>query len=122
MTDPRHLLGHAAEAAVEGWLDSCGWRILGRRVRSDAGGEVDLVALDPRRVLVAVEVRARRSSRAGDAAATVDQRRTRRLGATLVAIARTAPAHSGLRIDLVTAEPAPGGGWLLRRIAGIDAR
>ena len=125
MSDPRHVLGHAAEEAVAGWLSRAGWTILGRRMRAGAGGEVDLIALDPARTLVAVEVRARRSERAGAAAATVDQRRIARLEATLVAYASSVrPQHQGLRVDLVTAEPsaAPGHGWWLRRIPGIGGR
>ena len=125
MSDPRHLLGRDAEEAVAGWLTRAGWAVLDRRVRTGAGGEVDLIALDPAATLVAVEVRARRTDRTGAAATTVDHRRTRRLEATLVAYASSgATRHRGLRVDLVTAEPsaAPGNGWRLRRIPGIGAR
>ena len=124
MADPRHRLGRAAEDAVAGWLVSAGWQIIGRNLRSSDGGEVDLVCVDPRGVMVAIEVRARTSRRAGEAAATVDARKVRRLRRTLVthATATTIP-HAGLRVDLVTAEPhadAPGR-WRLRRIPAIDA-
>jgi putative endonuclease len=120
MPDPRHALGSAAESAAGRWLEACGWRIIGRRVRSAGGGEVDLVAVDPRDVLVAVEVRARRSARAGAAAATVDARRVGRLRRTLVATAMASGArHAGLRVDLVTATPAVAGGWRLQRLPGI---
>lgn len=125
MGDPRHLLGHRAESAVAGWLADAGWRILARRVRAGRGGEVDLVALDPDRTLVAVEVRARRTGRTGVAAATLDPRRIRRLESTLVAYAAMgATHHRGLRVDLVTVEPAgrPGSSWKLRRIPGIGER
>lgn len=122
MSDPRHALGHAAEDAVAGWLTGEGWTVLDRRVRAGGGGEVDLIALDPARTLVAVEVRARRSIRTGAAATTVDRRRIRRLESTLVAYARSsAVRHRGLRVDLVTAEPAavPARGWQLRRIPAV---
>ena len=122
MPDPRHDLGLAAEAAVAGWLEGYGWRILGRRVRSVAGGEVDLVALDPSAVLVAIEVRARRSARAGLGTEAIDARRVARTGRTLAAFASaSATAHRGLRVDLVTASPEPGsaGRWRLRRIPSI---
>jgi putative endonuclease len=123
MTDPRHRLGRAAEEAVAGWLASAGWQVRGRNVRSVGGGEVDLVCIDPHDVMVAVEVRARTSHRAGEAAVSVDTRRVRRLQRTLVAHAAATPVpHAGLRVDLVTAEPqadAPGH-WRLRRMAGID--
>lgn len=125
MSDPRHALGRDAEAAVAGWLTRAGWAILERRIRAGAGGEVDLIALDPGRVLVAVEVRARRSGRAGAAATTVDRRRVRRLEATLAAYASSGTTgHRGLRVDLVTVEPSigSGGGWHLTRIPGIGER
>ena len=125
MSDPRHTLGRAAEEVVAGWLVAAGWEVLDRRVRAGRGGEVDLIALDRRRVLVAVEVRARRSDRTGAAATTVDHRRVRRLEATLVAYcaSRVVP-HRGLRVDLVTVEPAAGapGCWLVQRIPGIGGR
>lgn len=104
------------------WLIGAGWRIVGRRLRSTHGGEVDLVAVDPGRVLVAVEVRARASPRAGSALESVDARRVQRLRRTLVAHASSAgTAHSGLRVDLVGVEPDPSrpGLWRLRRVAGI---
>ncbi len=60
--------------------------------------------------------------RNGAAAASVDQRRIGRLGRSLASIAASCgEAHEGLRIDLVTAEPAADqpGRWRLRRIPGI---
>jgi putative endonuclease len=122
MTDPRHALGRAAEEAVGDWLTGRGWRVIARRRRSPVGGEVDLVALDPAGVLVAIEVRARRTARAGSAAMSVDPRRLGRLRRTLASVAReTGGHHTGLRVDLVTAEPAADrpGLWRLARIPGI---
>lgn len=110
---------------MAGWLTRSGWSILDRRARAGAGGEVDLLALDTAGTLVAVEVRARRTERTGAAATTVDQRRIRRLEATLVAYAAAAATrHRGLRVDLVTVEPAAGPerGWRLTRIAGVGGR
>lgn len=123
MADPRHALGRAAEAAVERWLTGAGWRMLARRCRPPGGGgELDLVALDPKDVLVAIEVRARRSPRTGGAAASVDWRRVARLRRSLAAIgAASGRTHRGLRVDLVTAEPLgyDRSGWRLVRIPGI---
>jgi putative endonuclease len=121
MGDPRHTLGFAAEEAVAAWLTAAGWRVLRRRARSTGGGEVDLVALDPSRTLVAVEVRARRTARTGSAAMSVDGRRVTRLGRTLAAIGATCgEPHRGLRIDLVSVEPAAEPGrWRLTRMPGI---
>jgi putative endonuclease len=121
MGDARHDLGLAAEAAVAAWLTDAGWRVVQRRARSPSGGEVDLVALDPNRSLVAIEVRARHSRRAGEAATTVNARRVARLGRTLVAIAaRDRLPHLALRVDLVTVEPAGHPGhWRFVRLPGI---
>lgn len=124
MGDARHDLGIAAEAAVAAWLEGSGWVVLGRRVRSAGGGEVDLVALDPDRCLVAIEVRARRTARTGTGSEPIDPRRTARTGRTLVAFAaRNAIDHRALRIDLVSVMPQPGGAatWRLRRIPDIGA-
>ncbi len=123
MGDPRHDLGRRAEAAVAAWLEGSGWHILARRQRSSVGGEVDLIALDPDVILVAVEVRARHSARTGSAAFSVDARRLVRMKRTLAAFAAGyGGRHAGLRIDLVTLEPEPGSGsgrWRLRRLPGI---
>ncbi len=110
MGDPRHTLGIAAERAVATWLESSGWRVLGRRVRAPGGGEVDIVAVDPKGVLVGVEVRARRTSRTGIGTETITAERVRRTARTVVAFAAERRVrHRGLRIDLVTVSPEPGG-------------
>ena len=104
------------------WLTGRGWQVVGRRLRSSAGGEVDLVARDPTGVLVAIEVRARRSARAGAAATSVDARRLGRLRRTLAAVAADdQQRHTGLRVDLVTVEPVTGQPrrWRLRQLPGI---
>lgn len=122
MGDPRHALGLAAEDAAAVWLGRCGWRMIARRRRSAEGGEVDLIALDPEGVLVGIEVRARRTSRTGAAAFSVDHRRVARLRRTLASVAASSSAsHAGLRVDLVTAEPAVGqsGRWRLTRFPGV---
>ncbi len=122
MSDPRHALGLAAEDLVVDWLTARGWHVVGRRQRSLAGGEVDVVARDPAGVLVAIEVRARRSARAGDAATSVDARRVGRLRRTLAAVAAAGEErYAGLRVDLVTVEPAAGQPrqWRLRQLPGI---
>lgn len=124
MTDPRHALGLRLEAAAAGWLESAGWHILARRARAAGGGEVDIVAIDRDGVLVAVEVRARRTARTGAAATTVDRRRIVRLRRTLASLGTGTPVpYRGMRIDLVAAEPIPGPAdrWRLQRIPGIEA-
>lgn len=120
MADPRHQLGGQAEEAVAAWLSGRGWRILARRWRW-SGGELDLVCLDAGGVLVGVEVKVRRTDRAGSGAESVDRRRLARLRTTLARYARTSGlAADGLRIDLVSLRPAAGGRWLLERLPAVD--
>lgn len=124
MTDPRHALGLQAEGAVAAWLASAGWTVLRRRARAPGGAEIDIVAIDREGVLVALEVRARRSARTGAPGTTVDRRRITRMRSTLASIGRsTGVPYRGMRVDLVAAEPSPGsaGRWRLERIPGIDA-
>ena len=122
MGDPRHQRGLAAEQAVADWLTEHRWQVLARRYRS-AEGEIDLVALDPDGWLVGVEVRLRATRRAGGAAASVSERHLRRVGASLATFARGIQLdHAGLRIDLVTVEPAKDAEtWHLTRIPEVDA-
>jgi putative endonuclease len=120
--DPRHDLGRRAEEAVARWLVASGWTLLDRRWRCSAG-ELDLVLRDPAGAVVGVEVKLRRTGRAGSGAESVDRRRVRRLRAALTAYVsvpqrRWAP---DLRLDLVVVTPAPDGRWRLRRVPAIDA-
>jgi putative endonuclease len=77
MSFVRRALGQAAESQAERYLRRKGYRILGRNVRSPLG-ELDLVARSGR-VLVFVEVKARRTSALGGAAFAVDGRKQARL-------------------------------------------
>jgi putative endonuclease len=120
--DQRHLLGLRAEEATAAWLTMRGWTILGRRWRCPEG-EIDLVAIDPEGVLVAVEVKMRSTGRSGDPLESVDRRRLRRLRAALGHFGRTpqCDAHTGMRIDLVAVVPAAEGQWRLAHHPAIEA-
>jgi putative endonuclease len=86
-------------------------------------GELDLVCRDAAGTLVGVEVKSRRTARAGGPADGVDRRRVARLRSALVAfqVQRLEPAPA-LRIDLVIAIPLAGeSGWRLVRVPTIDA-
>ena len=123
MPDPRHVLGLRGEEATARFLAARGWRLLARRWRC-ASGELDLVLRDPGGVLVGVEVKVRRTGRAGGAAESVHPRRVARLRSALVDYARASSAGrdtAGMRVDLVTLAPAGEGRWRLRRLPGIDA-
>ena len=69
--------GHAAETLAATYLQGHGLGILARNVRF-RGGEVDLIALDGDSV-VFVEVRLRRNSRFGGAAASITPAKQRRI-------------------------------------------
>lgn len=122
MPDPRHLLGLRAEKAAAVWLERSGWQVLARRWRN-VGGELDLVCLDPDGALVGVEVKLRRSPRAGSAAESLGRTRVARLRSTLVRFHAASGLHQipAMRLDLVTVTPAEDGRWRLSRLAGIDA-
>lgn len=75
--DPRKRFGQAGESAAEEYLRRKGYRIVARNLRSPAG-ELDLVAEDGR-VLVFVEVKARRTDSFGGAIHAVHQRKQKKL-------------------------------------------
>jgi putative endonuclease len=119
--DPRHALGERAEEAAAAWLSSRGWTILGRRWRCP-DGELDIVGRDPDGVLVGIEVKVRRTGRAGSPVETVDRRRLRRLRAALGQFLSGAPqsAGNGLRVDLLAVRPDGLGQWRITHHEGID--
>jgi putative endonuclease len=75
--DPRRGFGQEGEAAAEQYLRHKGYRIVARNLRSPLG-ELDLVAEDGR-VLVFVEVKARRTGAFGGAIYAVHQRKQEKL-------------------------------------------
>jgi putative endonuclease len=119
--DPRHALGERAEEAAAAWLASRGWTILARRWRCP-DGELDIVAHDPDGVLVGIEVKVRRTGRAGSPLQTIDRRRLRRLRAALGRYVSGAPhsAGNGLRVDLVAVHRDGLGLWRLSHHRSID--
>lgn len=122
MPDPRHALGLRAEEAASIWLTARGWTILARRWRCPEG-ELDLVALDPDDVLVAIEVKLRQTARAGDPLESIDRRRLRRLRAALGHFRAGAARRmgEGMRVDLVALRPDGPGAWRLAHHRAIDA-
>jgi putative endonuclease len=108
---------------VAAWLISCGWLVLGRRIRTSAG-ELDLVVRDPAGALVAVEVKCRSGGRAGSATDGLGPRQVRRLRRALVEYrARlTDDLPSEMRVDLVSVEKSGRANqWCLRRVPQVDA-
>lgn len=74
---PKQVAGNAAEDLASAHLERAGLRILTRNYRV-RGGEIDCIALDGN-TLVFVEVRLRRNTRFGDAAASIDGRKQQRI-------------------------------------------
>jgi putative endonuclease len=75
--DPRRLFGQEGEATAECYLRRKGYRIVAKNLRSTLG-ELDLVAEDGR-VLVFVEVKARRTGEYGGAIHAVHRRKQEKL-------------------------------------------
>ena len=107
----------AEEAAARHLTERLGWRLLERNVRL-AGGEIDLILRDGRRV-VFVEVKARRGRDAA-AAVTADKRR-RVARAAALWLARKGMPPGGCSLDVVTVE-GRGARTVVRHIpAAFDA-
>lgn len=122
MPDPRHALGQRAEELAATWLSTRGWTILARRWRCPHG-ELDLVARDPDGELVAIEVKLRRTDRAGSPSESIRRHRLVRLRSALGRFAAEtgAPAGAGMRVDLLAVRPADGGRWRLTHQRAVDA-
>lgn len=122
MLNPRQALGERAEAAAAKWLTARGWTVLARRWRC-AEGELDIVARDPDRIVVAVEVKLRQTGRAGAPLESIDRARLRRLRSALgrFLVDTEISNANGIRIDLVAVRAADHGQWRLTHHQGIDA-
>jgi putative endonuclease len=75
--DPRRLFGQEGEAEAERYLRRKGYRIVARNLRSSLG-ELDLVAEDGK-VLVFIEVKARRTGQFGGAIHAVHRQKQQKL-------------------------------------------
>jgi len=103
----RQGLGRRGEEVAARYLQARGYRIIARNLRTRLG-ELDLVALDGEAV-VFVEVKTRRTDRAGGGAEAVDAAKRRRL----LRLARAFVAARGLadrpcRFDVVALAVRPG--------------
>jgi putative endonuclease len=105
----RRALGRTGEDLAVRYLETLGFRILTRNLHL-RHAELDVIALE-RRTLCFIEVRLRRGDRFGDAAASVDRRKQRRLvhAAAEVLATRSLPRHERVRFDVVAIDVGPGG-------------
>ena len=116
MQQSRLALGAAGEARAVEHLRERGWRILARNLRS-GGVEIDVIAA--RGGLVAfVEVKTRRSRRAGLPEEAVDARKQARLVAGAAAWLREHPGVAArIRFDVISCESTPAG-FRVRHLEG----
>jgi len=96
--------GRAGEALAALLLRLKGYRILGRRVRTQVG-EIDLVARSPRGVLCFVEVKARPDARSAVDSVAMRQRARIQRAATLFVSSKPALSQAAMRFDIVTVSP-----------------
>jgi len=116
MQPSKHALGAAGEACAVGYLIARGFRVLARNLRS-GGVEIDVIAA--RGGLVAfVEVKTRRSRRAGLPEESVDARKQRRLVAGAAAWLREHPGVAArIRFDVIVCEGEEGA-FRIRHLEG----
>ena len=102
-------LGDQYENAAAELLQRAGLQLVQRNYRCKAG-EIDIVARDGD-TLVFAEVRARRSSRFGGAAASIDARKQRRVRAAALHFlqSRRESNSQACRFDVITFEPRQSG-------------
>ncbi|MDE1953311.1 MAG: YraN family protein [Betaproteobacteria bacterium] len=99
-TPPPGQVGALAEDAAWNYLQRQGLHLVQRNYRV-RGGEIDIIARDPRDVLVFVEVRARASTAFGGAAASVDARKRARILLAARHYLMRLPAEVACRFDVV---------------------
>jgi putative endonuclease len=117
MTSQHLALGAEGEARAADHLRRRGYRIVARNVRA-GGVEIDLIARRGRTVAF-VEVKTRRSHRAGGGEEAVDGRKQARLVRGAAAWLRDNPQFGArVRFDVIVCEAARGGDWRLRHLPG----
>lgn len=97
-----HRYGIAAETAAAAYLESLGFTILHRNLRTP-DGEIDIVARE-RGTIVFVEVKARASHRFGSTLGAVDGRKRRRIRAIAEDYLQFAAPDAKARFDVLTIE------------------
>ncbi len=115
--DDRGRLGRWAEELAAAYLESRGYRVLARNLRTPEG-ELDIVARKGE-VLALVEVRARRGGAAGSAAESIGPRKRQRLLRAAAAYLQEADPTLQPRLDVLLVELSPRGRLLrLEHIEG----
>ncbi len=118
----RRSIGLTAEDRVAADLARRGWILLARNLRTPYA-EVDLLAADPRGVMVLVEVKARHPLSFLSGEDHLGPRQRRRLEGALLWLAGQRAAPQGWRLDLAIVQQSGGQifGWeLLEGLAGLE--
>lgn len=112
MTARRRALGEEGERLAAELLETKGYRVLQRNLRT-RGGEIDLIARSPEGALVFVEVRTRQGGAGRYAAVeSVGRRKQRRLTELAAQYLAEGDADEPARIDVVAVALAPDGALL----------
>lgn len=108
----RTALGRVGEDEAARHLTGLGYRIVARNVRYHRFGELDIVA-EEKGCLIFVEVKTRTGNGYGTAAEAVTPAKQRQL-TRLAQLYLSGKGGEGrhCRFDVVTVEPAAGGGWI----------
>ena len=115
----RQVLGRAGEEAAAGYLRDSGYTILDRNWRC-ADGELDIVALDRRRVFVAVEVKTRSGTRFGTPLEAVGRAKLRRLRRLAIGwLNAHGVRYDQVRVDVIGILYEPTGGFSIRHERGV---
>ncbi|MDJ1372010.1 YraN family protein [Gulosibacter molinativorax] len=111
-------LGRTGEALAARYFESLGYEILERNWRC-ADGEIDLVVRDGQSI-VCVEVKTRRSLRAGHPLEAITQAKLGRMRRVAVSWVAAHPEYRGaLRLDVVSIVLAPGAEPALIHVEGV---
>lgn len=106
----RQRIGKWGESVAAYYLESCGYQVIARNVRT-AYGEVDLVARQQTGEMVFVEVKTRTNERFGYPEEAVDERKLAHMVSSAQAymLERPVEAEQGWRIDVISIRGRPGG-------------
>lgn len=119
---PKDLLGRAGEDFAAQYVSGLGWQLLDRNWRCPAG-ELDLVALDPAGpdgpVVVAVEVKTRRSLDFGHPWEAIDAAKLARLHALVRLWAREHATSGPFRVDALAVVGATAGGMRCEHLRAV---
>ena len=105
--DHTRARGRSAEEDGVSWLEGQGLRIVGRNVQFKAG-ELDAVALEGE-TLCFIEIKARATTRFGEAIWAVTRRKQRQIAAAAMLYLATHPHDGPCRFDVLAMDGSPTG-------------